>query len=379
MGCELDDCYCCMPPRSSRWKLHLATGTENSANRLSTWLVQVEANLDGRSGHQTSLPPSKLGGVRVLGRYASGGQMLLPSARGGWHARRMACDAGGDAGRVACDTGWHALRGSMRCRKDAWREARELDNVRIGCWIIVAFHLARRGGSHIWPPGSENSVNLLSTWLDQVEANLDTNQQDNYNRDTIVLTTRMLANFIDRWAMQMEPIYTRENCRFSFPLQWGLTVFWRLEQLQAHWLEALIAALEPDGIRILSHRFLDSKTSQFAIVRNHTSRHKRSSNESKVDSSISSKTNSPSPFRGILQFVRLVRNNVNWLRIMSVVKHGTMSMETLIFNRSLRVFRSSIQALIYRPCERHRMGSIGTTCILFWSIENDGAMQIDRG
>jgi REP element-mobilizing transposase RayT len=67
------------------------------------------------------------------------------------------------------------------------------------------------------------------------------------------------------WAPKMEPIYTRVNCRFSFPLQWGLTVFWRFEQFQAHWLESLTTALELDGIRILSHRFLDSKTSQFWV------------------------------------------------------------------------------------------------------------------
>lgn len=65
--------------------------------------------------------------------------------------------------------------------------------------------------------------------------------------------------------MQLTPIYTRENCRFAFPLQWGLTIFWRSEQLQAFWLEAISPLLEDDGIRILSHRFLDSKTSQFAI------------------------------------------------------------------------------------------------------------------
>jgi REP element-mobilizing transposase RayT len=65
--------------------------------------------------------------------------------------------------------------------------------------------------------------------------------------------------------MDTAPIYTRENCQFAFPLQWGLTLFWRAAQFQAHWLEQLADALESDGIRILSHRFVDSVTSQFAI------------------------------------------------------------------------------------------------------------------
>ena len=63
----------------------------------------------------------------------------------------------------------------------------------------------------------------------------------------------------------MEPIYTVENCTFSFPLQWGLTIFWLQDQNSTEWLDALRESLEPDGIRVLSHRLLDPKTSQFAI------------------------------------------------------------------------------------------------------------------
>ena len=63
----------------------------------------------------------------------------------------------------------------------------------------------------------------------------------------------------------MEPIYTAENCTFSFPLQWGLTIFWLQDQNSTEWLDALRESLEPDGIRVLSHRFLNPKTSQFAI------------------------------------------------------------------------------------------------------------------
>ncbi len=63
----------------------------------------------------------------------------------------------------------------------------------------------------------------------------------------------------------MEPIYTAENCTFVHPLQWGLTIFWLQSQNRTEWLDALRESLEPDGIRILSHRLLNPETSQFAI------------------------------------------------------------------------------------------------------------------
>ena len=63
----------------------------------------------------------------------------------------------------------------------------------------------------------------------------------------------------------MEPIYTADNCTFAYPLQWGLTIFWLREQRSADWISLLSETLEPDGIRILSHRWFDQKTSQFAI------------------------------------------------------------------------------------------------------------------
>jgi REP element-mobilizing transposase RayT len=63
----------------------------------------------------------------------------------------------------------------------------------------------------------------------------------------------------------MEPIYTAENCTFSYPLQWGLTIFWLQDQSSTEWLNALRESLKPDGIRLLSHRLLDIRTSQFAV------------------------------------------------------------------------------------------------------------------
>jgi hypothetical protein len=96
--------------------------------------------------------------------------------------RRMACDADG----MRCDgmrCGWYAMRwyamrwyawrAGLRGVGREWRWASELDDVRSGWLIIVACHLACRGGSRIWQPDLKSFANLLSTWLAQVEANLD--------------------------------------------------------------------------------------------------------------------------------------------------------------------------------------------------------------
>lgn len=63
----------------------------------------------------------------------------------------------------------------------------------------------------------------------------------------------------------MDPIYTANNCSFSYPLQWGLTIFWQQDQTNANWLDALRSALEPDGIRVLNHRTMDPQTTQIAV------------------------------------------------------------------------------------------------------------------
>ncbi len=53
--------------------------------------------------------------------------------------------------------------------------------------------------------------------------------------------------------VDLTPIYSTENCSFSYPLQWGLSVFWRSPTREDDWLEELIVATEPDGIRVLGH------------------------------------------------------------------------------------------------------------------------------
>jgi len=62
-----------------------------------------------------------------------------------------------------------------------------------------------------------------------------------------------------------EPMYTRENCSFSCPLEWGLTVFWRVPIQRDNWFAGLAAATETDGIRLLGHRFETPTISQFAV------------------------------------------------------------------------------------------------------------------
>ena len=63
----------------------------------------------------------------------------------------------------------------------------------------------------------------------------------------------------------LEPLYTSQNCTFAGPLRWGLTVFWHEPTADAAWLGDLESALDPDGVRILGHRFLEPCVSQFSV------------------------------------------------------------------------------------------------------------------
>jgi REP element-mobilizing transposase RayT len=65
--------------------------------------------------------------------------------------------------------------------------------------------------------------------------------------------------------MTPQPLYTRDNCKFSGPLRWGLTVFWRTPIGAAPWLTDLTQALEPDGVRLLGHRLQQPGVSQFSL------------------------------------------------------------------------------------------------------------------
>jgi len=60
-----------------------------------------------------------------------------------------------------------------------------------------------------------------------------------------------------------EPIYTLENCRAAYQLNWALSLFWREPPGNSDLLPDLAAATEPDGVRILKHRFIKPTVSQF--------------------------------------------------------------------------------------------------------------------
>jgi len=64
---------------------------------------------------------------------------------------------------------------------------------------------------------------------------------------------------------QPVPTYTEQNCTFSCPLQWGVSAFWREDAAGDDWLRELTGAVEPDGIRILSHRLSQPTVSQFFV------------------------------------------------------------------------------------------------------------------
>jgi REP element-mobilizing transposase RayT len=60
-------------------------------------------------------------------------------------------------------------------------------------------------------------------------------------------------------------IYTPDNCTFSAPLCWSVTLFWNEAESSDDWMVDLTNALEKDNIRLLQHRFANSKTSQFLV------------------------------------------------------------------------------------------------------------------
>ncbi len=65
--------------------------------------------------------------------------------------------------------------------------------------------------------------------------------------------------------MSLAPIYTAENCRVAYQLLWSLTLFWKSPPGTDDWLPALKAVTEPDGVRILEHRFSPDDCSRFLV------------------------------------------------------------------------------------------------------------------
>ncbi len=63
----------------------------------------------------------------------------------------------------------------------------------------------------------------------------------------------------------LTPIYSADNCSFAGSLRWGLSIFWRNPVADSNWISRLRQALEPDGIRLLSHRLKNDSTSQLSL------------------------------------------------------------------------------------------------------------------
>ncbi len=64
----------------------------------------------------------------------------------------------------------------------------------------------------------------------------------------------------------MQPLYTPDNTKAAYELNWGLTVFWRTTPVpDSLWLAALQQATEADGVRIIKHAWTTGDASQFFI------------------------------------------------------------------------------------------------------------------
>ncbi len=61
------------------------------------------------------------------------------------------------------------------------------------------------------------------------------------------------------------PIYTAENCKAAYQINWALSLFWHTPIDDARWLPELQAATEPDGVRVLEHRFIKAGVSQLLL------------------------------------------------------------------------------------------------------------------
>lgn len=63
----------------------------------------------------------------------------------------------------------------------------------------------------------------------------------------------------------MTPIYTAENCVPAYQLDWSYGLFWKTPPGHCDWFPELQAATEPDGVRLLQHRFSRPNVSQFLV------------------------------------------------------------------------------------------------------------------
>src|SRR5687767_12771116 len=62
-----------------------------------------------------------------------------------------------------------------------------------------------------------------------------------------------------------QPLYTPENTRAAYQLNWSYALFWHATPKNIDWLEALKRATEKDHIRILNHSFDPPNVSKFLV------------------------------------------------------------------------------------------------------------------
>jgi REP element-mobilizing transposase RayT len=64
----------------------------------------------------------------------------------------------------------------------------------------------------------------------------------------------------------LEPLYTADNCKAAYQLNWSLSIFWKVAAPpEDQWRQPLSQACELDGVRILEHRFTQANVSQFLL------------------------------------------------------------------------------------------------------------------
>ncbi len=65
---------------------------------------------------------------------------------------------------------------------------------------------------------------------------------------------------------EIPPIYTTQNCRFAYQLNWSLTIFWKGAMVAPDiWLDSVKKATEKDEVRILEHHPRADRLSQFLL------------------------------------------------------------------------------------------------------------------
>jgi REP element-mobilizing transposase RayT len=64
----------------------------------------------------------------------------------------------------------------------------------------------------------------------------------------------------------VEPLYTPDNTKPAYQLNWGLTLFWRGDPIAEDvWFADLQRATEPDGVRVIKHKSTTNDASQFFL------------------------------------------------------------------------------------------------------------------